>query len=247
VASKPDIRLFSVAKRGNAPAENEDRAFVRDKRSLLVGLADGATEAALSREWADALVHSRWKSTLLDKYEIASAEVAPNVVDEWLSPTRECFTEMHASTERPWFAREKIRKGAHATLLVFRLFDGGKWKAAACGDACLLQVAGTSIEESFPISSVEEFTNTPELVSSLPGAPSPRLWVCTGQRHKDQTHFVLATDALAAWLLEPRYGPANLAKLLQCETDDAFSSLIEGERKLGSIRNDDTTAVVIAL
>lgn len=52
---------------------------------------------------------------------------------------------------RPWNAREKVRQGAHATLLVVRLFDGGKWKAAACGDACLLQAAAGSIEESFSI------------------------------------------------------------------------------------------------
>lgn len=245
MSGRPAVRTFTVPKQGSSLAENEDRAFVRGRRSLLVGLGDGATESALAREWADALVTSRWKNALLGKYSTVTDEVSAESVAEWIGPLRAAFTGEHANKERPWYAREKVRMGAHATLLVFRLFPGGRWKAAVCGDACLIRVAGSEIMDAFPICSAGDFSNSPDLISSLPEAALPRLVVHSGGRVNTQTHFVLATDAIAAWLIESRTTSDRMDRLLECETEQDFEQLVASERHLGALRNDDTTVVVI--
>jgi hypothetical protein len=247
VAVGSSILQFTVPKLGSTELENEDRTVVRQRRGIQVGLGDGATESALSGEWAEALVVSGWKSALLSKYLTAVGEIPIDVIAGWLEPLRRDFTKEHGNKERPWYARAKVRKGAHATFLAFRMFSGGKWRAVACGDACLIQLSGNNVLHAFPVCSADDFTNSPDLISSLPEAPLPQLTVHAGTKLDGQSHFVLATDALAAWLLEPRTGAARVERLLRCETDEAFAQLVEEERRLGALRNDDTTVVVIRL
>jgi hypothetical protein len=59
---------------------------------------------------------------------------------------------------------------------------------------------------------------------------------------------VLATDALAQWLIRcvvPGEAWAGLLAKLAAEGDAAFRRLVEAERASGALRDDDVTLVVI--
>jgi hypothetical protein len=60
--------------------------------------------------------------------------------------------------------------------------------------------------------------------------------------------FVLASDALAHWLLaEYRRGGQPWRKLLSVEDDAGFAGLVAGLREVKALENDDTTALLVQL
>lgn len=239
------VQAFSVSKAGNRPEENEDCFLCRHKSSALVALSDGATESALSRVWADVLVHSSWKSSLLGKHMGATGPMPEAVVREWLGPLRDRFFHQHVNRERPWYSREKVRQGAHATFLAFRMNERGRWKAVTCGDTCLFSVSDGRICASLPVSHSSEFNNQPNLILSDRNGPLPPLMMHNDQQIKTGKQYIFATDALAAWLLGDAQSSTRLSRLLDCQSPAAFNQLVEEERGRGNLRNDDTTAVLL--
>jgi hypothetical protein len=238
-------RVFTVPKQGNSPNENEDRLFIKVRRDrALVALSDGATESALSRVWADMLVGSTWKSTLLGKFTPADHYLAESAVERWLTPLREQFQEEQVNRDRPWYSREKLRKGAHATFLAFRMFPSGRWRAASVGDTCMFQVVQGNIETGTMLDA-SAFGNHPSLVSSDCRAPLPQLTFRKGKHTGNGTKYVFVTDALAVWILDHAHQRERLDLLLSCEDDDQFNDLVSQQRALGNLRNDDTTAIIL--
>ena len=102
---------FHAQKRGNTLSEYED-AFAfslasGQLRTLRVAISDGATESSFAGEWAKMLVR--------------------NLRDDWFSDADDLKTRIEALGNHwksvvkrrplPWFAEEKVRQGAFATLL----------------------------------------------------------------------------------------------------------------------------------
>lgn len=248
-----------MPKRGNSVDENEDafaprwknRPFVRRDKSLCCAISDGATQAAFSGLWARLLVnhvyHSRFHPSIG-----RLAGITDLASQEWLNNM--------AGRDLPWFAEEKVRNGAFATLLWLRVTvngnePGGNWKALVIGDSNLFQVRKETLVGAFPIQESTGFHNNPILLSSK-RIKNHQVWeqvrikVSTWMPGDD---FFLTTDALAAWCMKSwEKGEKPNIQIQQWFTNGIKEDggVIENIRLLrdrGELKNDDTTLIWIHL
>jgi hypothetical protein len=157
----------------------------------------------------------------------------------------------------PWYAEEKVRKGAFSTVLGLTLEDqdknggSGVWKALAVGDSCLVQIRNEMLLSSFPLSSAAEFTNSPFLLGSSPEANTgidSEVRSMTGDWQSGD-RFYLMTDAIAAWFFrEVENNQAPWHALGDLDTDELpFRPWLDELRTTHQMRNDDVTLYRIEL
>jgi hypothetical protein len=143
---------------------------------------------------------------------------------------------------RPWYADAKSAEGAFAALLGLSLCADGKWRAASVGDCCLFQVRDGGLYQSWPFEAAEAFTNRPALVPSRSTRALPTVNATSGTWTPDDI-FLLATDAIASWLLTPgsSAGPATVAAW----DEEQFRRAVDRARASETLRNDDATRLVV--
>ena len=231
-------------KAGHASDEYEDAAAVAaDAWPVRAAVADGATESAFARRWAEQVAHGA----------VADAIATPEALHKALPAWRAAWqAEVDARADAlPWYAAAKAADGAFATLLTCTLHADGTWHALSIGDCGLFQVRSGEAVIAWPLAEADAFHNRPDLLSSRPtsdtsGAPdtppvqTPPVQTQTGTWTPGDA-FVLATDAVAAWLL--RTGPDAALTL----TPDAFADAVASARASGTLRNDDATLVRLHL
>lgn len=232
------IEVFRAPKRGHAPAEYEDAAACSTAAAfpLHAAVADGATESAYAQSWAQRLV-TGW---------VAAAPTAPAAFAAALPAWRAAWQDdVAARTQgQPWYAAAKAEQGAYAALLGLTLQAAGTWQALCVGDCTLFQLRDDALLTAWPFDAPDAFGHRPALVASRP-PPSPAAPDAapdaTGGSWRPGDTFLLASDALAAWLL--RTGPS-----VACALDaDAFVSRVQAARADGTLRNDDVTLVRVGL
>lgn len=244
------VASFSVPKRGNTPDENEDAYLapllgaVNKDYSIKFAVADGATESAFSKEWADLLV-TYYKDNPFKNDCIQSV----------LSKATSSWQERIGSIELPWYAQEKLRYGAFSSFLgvEFNLAEAC-FNAVAIGDSNLFRVRDDQCY-AFPIRNSIAFNSTPLLVSTKSFADESFVSnfkfesgdIITGDT------FILATDALSAWILaeseknnSPWNSIVNLTPPSPCGYSvEDFIFWIRNLRDGKMMKNDDTTLIVI--
>lgn len=254
---EPLVNAYWTAKFGTSADEYED-AFAYSIGGRHFAIADGATESSFADRWARSLVQKFSK-------EPPSPAGGRTPLPEWLEPLQK---EWHASIHwdtLPWFAEEKARMGAFATMLGVtfsatpRKHGGGMrffrrreekvtWRACAVGDSCLFQVRNDALLTSFPLTHSEQFQSRPLLLGSVPEA-NDSVWASVqearGDVHDGDLFFAL-TDAIAKWFLaEVEAGREPWKKLLSLENTPAFEAFVQDLRAAKSIRNDDTTMLTL--
>jgi hypothetical protein len=240
-----------LPKRGNTPAEYEDAYTLVDGQSVdgvfRCAVADGATEASYSRQWARALVRAFGAGTL----------GAANFVDdvERLRATWQRAFERHSRRRpMPWYAEQKASLGAFAALVGLDLRDDpatGKpgWSAVAVGDCNLFLMRGGELSMAFPLTRADQFGGGPFLIgSNRPAEEDPlprRVQHASGELAPGDT-FHLMSDALAAWFLrghERGERPWQRREALPAgdATPAAFAELVTELRDAAQLHNDDVT------
>ena len=232
-----------MPKEGHTTSEYEDAYATSDPdaSSFRAAVADGATESAFSGPWARRLT---------------GAYANSGDLSEALGHLRERFHRISRRGHLPWYLREKSEEGAHAAFAGLEIEGGeagGSWTGQAVGDCCILHIRDGALLQSWPLSDAAEFSSTPNLISSRE-TPSEQALLRTSGRWQPGDRFVLATDALAAWLLghgttgaRPGGQPANrgLSDAARAILDGEFDRVVVQARLDGSMRNDDVTAIVI--
>ena len=121
------------------------------------------------------------------------------------------------------------------------------WRALAVGDSCLFVVRDDRLQFSFPLEDAAEFDNNPALVCSN-FANAGGLWesvrLSSGECAPGDL-LILATDALACWFLASHAAAENPWETLLALDMPAWGTWVEEQRRAGSMRNDDTTLVII--
>jgi serine/threonine protein phosphatase PrpC len=241
----PSIRLaptiVTVSKLGHADSENED-AFGIDMTGGRLVVSDGASSSFASREWARALCDEMLHdSTAIDS--IASFRAAVNrAADRWKS-------SVTPTGDVAWWAQEGLGRGAFATLLavdVASIDKRERWRAAAVGDTCVVQLrrgsAGWGIVTSFPMQIGGSFTSYPDLVQTNVSDDVVGLTWAQGQL-KSGDVLLLATDAVSEWLLGQDSSQAN-AMLAEATSDQLAAEFVR-LREANEMANDDCTVVRI--
>lgn len=237
--------------------ECED-AFQYSIENGRYAIADGATESAFSDRWAQSLV----KQFVADPpFGLPPSEDALQI---WLLPLQE---EWHAGINwaaLPWYAEEKAKKGGFAALVGVE-FGGSEtiwqrvfsrsmptdeliWHAFAIGDSCLFQARDNQLLCTFPLDKAEQFNSRPILVATNMINNSSALKDIRGAEGTCRAGdcFFLATDALAKWILsQHEAGKAPWPTLLGLRTENDFAEFVNVQRQNQSLKNDDTTLVIM--
>jgi len=259
---EPEVQVFYVPKFGNSEEEYEDAAaYQAPTRRFAV--ADGATESSFADAWARSLVR---------QYTVQPPLTPPNgtPLHEWVIPLQR---EWHASIKwdkLPWFAEEKARSGAFAAFLGLHFVGGTaavvrpsffgrllrrkpsagtlRWHALAVGDSCLFHVRADRLLKAFPLDSSKSFNDRPLLISSNP-ARNQSVWRAVQLAQGDCRSgdwFLLATDALSKWFLSQyEAGGKPWQTLRELRSSADFTASVDKLRAEGSLKNDDTTLLMI--
>ncbi len=255
----PLPQTFWAPKAGNSEAEYEDAFSVAPS---VIAIADGATESSFAGLWARALVSGATSGTMPERDDA-------DHVAAWTNPLQEAWRSQVPWDRLPWYAEEKTRQGAFATLLVLTLSspplckekvsdvtseasvkpeEETAWRAMAIGDSCLFQVCGEDLVASFPLERADQFDSRPILLSANPannGAVWSRIHTCTGRMGSGDVLFLM-TDALAKWFLaEYESGNKPWQELLCLTTQEEFLAKITSLRENHAMRNDDVTLVTL--
>ena len=251
-------RGFSFAKDGNRPDENEDAARYSipeppdcSGRPVRLVIADGATESAFSKRWANILVNR-----FVDARPLDMANLSEETFSRWLEPCQREWDRHVGCRNIPWHGRTKIKAGAMATFVGVHVRPAGGngelvWQATAVGDSCLFIIREGHLHTAFPVDDPGEFGNTPPLVCSNPSIGSGyEQFQQRGGCCRRGDLFILATDAVACWALTQHRQGADpwsaIAELLQ-------DPLLYRERWIAerradrTMRNDDATLLAVRI
>lgn len=229
-----ETHVWAMPKRGESMDAYEDAAFLRtDTWPVRAAVADGATESVFARAWAKRLVHGLVERGTVPKSLRAAV---PDWQEAWQGAVRE------RTRGRPWYVEAKAAEGAFATLLGVSIHGDGHWRAVGVGDCCLFQVRAGRLLQSWPFEKGDVFTNRPALVPSDPARGMPTIRGTSGAWSRGDI-FLLATDAVAAWLL---HSSSSARPGVIGEWDeDQFRHAVDRARAAETLRNDDATLLVI--
>jgi len=229
------VRICAVPKSGSSASEYEDAAAVEDGaveegEVLRAAVADGATESVFAKQWAEILA----RGVVADAVETSDAwtQRLPAWRGEWFLRVEEKLNDL------PWYAAAKVEDGAFATVLGVTIRPGGTWSALAVGDCVVVHLRADRGQTAWPEGDPDAFGSRPDLACSRSDASSATPQVYEGTWSRGDA-FVLATDAVAAWLL--RTGARRTLDWDQ----DAFEAAVRDARASGALRNDDSTLTVI--
>ncbi|WPV67793.1 hypothetical protein [Chitinophaga sp. LS1] len=241
------FKSISLPKLGNSPDENEDNILepgkleTRSDTLIRFAIADGATESSFSKEWSDLLV-SAYKDKPFDKIRLPDTIKA--IAENWQS--------MVNAIELPWYAQQKAENGAFATFLGLTIDrEEMSFEVIAIGDCTLFLIRNDELHFSFPVSSVEDFNNTPNLIASNDKYQTDleKNVIYHNDNILPGDIMLLATDAMAAWILKQKNRHQKLKKRLidQFEKQDEkpFEEWLNKQRATRSIKNDDVTLLMI--
>ena len=251
---RPPTELWAP-KAGNALEEYEDAYRVAyepaDEESVptaaRIAVADGATESAFAKEWANLLV---------DAFVNQPPELCgltEDSLNEWLQPSREQWRGCVPWDRLPWHGEAKARAGAFATLLGLIVSaapgDNGRlsWQAVAVGDCCFFVVRDDRLLLSFPLDEASHIDNNPALICSHSDNAGV-LWEgvsVSGGECAAGDLLILASDALACWFLAGSAAWEKPWEALAALDSSSWNAWIEEQRGAGLLHNDDTTLVMI--
>lgn len=249
-------KSFSICKDGNREEENEDAVYpimasgsALRADSFSCAMADGATQASFSKLWANLLVKETGNSQNLNQD-----------LSQSLFSAHARWKEQLNSLKMPWPAEVKMQQGAHSTLLWFHIWHrNGKgplndlpprgWTANAVGDTCVFQITRGKSSEGFPFTTTEQFSNSPDLISTNSLHRARLTQRSTNGTWQKGDYFLIASDALADWLIR------NLVaqKTTWTAVHDQMTSLVRYQnwiralRKHSLIKNDDTTLICLSV
>jgi len=240
--------VASRAKRGNSVEEYEDAFFPPEFLTELelpfaCAVADGATESSFSGLWAKLLTEAYTQATDLTHLQ--------QLVDS----ARGHWHEKTSSQSLPWYAEQKLEKGAYATLLGVTIDKAEfpshlKWEALAVGDSCLFHVRNHEAVATFPIKSAEELTARPMLLPSIGHETKDTSLYQMGQGILETgDRLYLVTDAIAGWIftsLDRSEKPLDvLDQIVRTGTAECFHELVERLWDQNRLKNDDCTVLWI--
>lgn len=231
---------LTVAKAGNSEDENEDFAEVlADDGWVRAAIADGATDAAFSREWARALVTERLRN--------------PGATfDAAIDAARTAWRQSMPSPETlPWYGQARLAEGSAATFLSVaarRSARGWMWVAESVGDCELFTFSGSRLPQlrrAVPLKHSEDFGTRPMLVRTQ-GSVQPTVFLGVVQAPAE---LWLMTDAAAEACLRAlrsRQSPWEAWRTAM-SSEDELRQLVADWREDGRMKNDDVTVALLRL
>lgn len=213
-------------------------------------VADGATRSFFPKEWAELLVEH-----FCHPKEIVLSLTEENW-QEWITPIQQKWykqVEEKVNSQNLFYLKNSLimREPAVSTFIGLEIDSTkGEWRAMIIGDSCLFHKSDSGFQ-SYLIEKSEDFTNLPEAFASFPNANPDSPTFITGYAAPGDM-FVMATDALAKWILHHQeIGQLDevLTILSAVESDGQFYEFVDRARAQNTIQlvNDDVAYLSIAI
>lgn len=239
---------FSTHKAAETPDDCQD-AWALNKSTARYAVADGATRSLFPKQWAELLVNRFCQKNVLSLEEENWQEWITPLQRDWLKDV----TAIVQETKR-FISIDRLSKSESAAATFIGLeFDKDKmeWKAGIVGDSCLFQIRNSQLVESYPIKQSEDFDNHPEAFASFEKDNYAKPQIVEGKAAPGDL-FILATDALAKWIIQHEEAGqlgAALNRLTALTDDAAFAHFVEEVRETEDIPlvNDDVTLLRISV
>jgi hypothetical protein len=240
-----EIAHFTMPKVGEQEIDIQD-ACCYSSDCTIAAIADGASTSLWPREWANLLVEGFCRDNQESIVSIYKGW------EEWLRPLQERWRQHSLKIKKdpniPWYAQgSRDKDHGSATFVGLKLQpsnqDGKKnWEVLAVGDSCLFKISAKSSNlVCFPLSKSEQFKTVTDCFHSLPEYNYHKpLYI--EDFYESGDIFLLATDALAEWIIKDCEKQSNRwRKLISVATLDEFTDFINQLRDDKLIKNDDTT------
>lgn len=231
----PRLSLFSTWTTSKEPGSTNEDAALWSTNFSAAAVFDGATESFAA---------SRWVNILTKQWEANSRLDLPLAQRE--------YEEQISQLPLSWAQSEAIHRGSFATFATIRPVSGGLM-ATLVGDSAIIIYKRGEITDSFPFTTSEEFTSVPDALPSSPALLeigttllSRGTWTI-GVSPESTSYIVLATDALAAWLLVSGVHARRqrFLEVIRCRSCETWETLVKRERRMGRMKIDDTTVMVL--
>ena len=175
--------------------------------------------------------------------------------NEWIEPLQQKWLKQAIArvqeTKRFISIDRLSRSESAASTFIGLEIDKTKaeWKAMIIGDSCLFHIRNSKLEASYLIKESEEFTNRPEAFASFAKDNRYEPTLVTGQM-KPCDMFILATDALAKWIIQHQEAGKlkdALKQLISLDKREQFNDFVEKAREAEDIPlvNDDVALMLI--
>lgn len=220
---------------------------------LRFAIADGVTNSYRSKPYADLVT----KQFFLSGAEFLRTKILPEIGERWKDFLLRDAKETYPNN--PLMLRKEMKllqhKRASSTLAGLEL--DGKTKNAritTVGDSVILQLDCNEQElriiDLTPAMSWKDFTNRPDQIHS-DDMSCPDEYIKTKTRAFNRgSVFILATDALAQFILTPKeeqLSEDKLTDLLAIQDNDAFEEYCSKRKAEGRIQDDDYTMMIIRI
>ena len=238
---------FITHKKAESFDDCQDAYEVNEEISRYA-VADGATRSFFPKFWAERLV----------KRFCERSDLFLNGENwkEWLVPIQEEWykrVEERVKTRNQFYLTNSFnaREPAVATFIGLEIDKvEGKWQAIIIGDSCLFHKSHSEFK-SYLIERSEDFTSHPAAFASFPERNHYDPEFVGGEIQSGDV-FILATDALAKWIVqheESAQVEEVVDQLKQIKTDKQFYSFVDLARDHKNIRlvNDDVTLMLISV
>ncbi len=209
---------------------------------MRFAVADGATESSFSSLWAKLLVRAYGNGRLKSRDSLGN-----------LAPLQKFWDLAVDAKPLPWYAEQKAKDGAFASLagitLCDRVAEGplGSWHGFAVGDSCVVQMKGEQPRVRFPYHESAQFNSRPLLLGSDPsanGRVAEAAVVLENESWEEGDQFFLMTDALACWFMREFEQGAFPWKILdEIIWQTEFADWFQQSRDAKVLKNDDVTLV----
>lgn len=248
-------RVFSTHKAGEKAGDNQD-AYAFNINTKRFAVADGATRSFLSAHWAKLLVNHFCNETVSSNTELLITHDWAN----WLKPIQVKWNkEVKVIVEKNpkdyvLFNRYEREDPAFATFIGLQFSQINnkslRWKSIIIGDSCLFILQNDRIT-SYLLTSPDEFDYRPACFSSVNNLIDTNLPKFQDGYAEIGDTFILATDALAKWMLalSQTLGWDGVIKQLNAlESQNDFNRFIRHARQRTEItlENDDTTLMILS-
>ncbi|MDE0088374.1 MAG: hypothetical protein OXU23_21810 [Candidatus Poribacteria bacterium] len=241
---------FIAPKEGETLTDCQDAIELNEDKSRYA-VADGATRSFYPKMWAELLVKDFCEETTLSLKKENWNEWIESLQQKWLKQVVATVRE----TKRFMSIDRLSRSESAASTFVGLEIDKTKaeWKAMIIGDSCLFHIATSELKESYLIKKSEDFTNRPESFASFAKDSLCEPTFVTGQTNPGDI-FILATDALAKWIIQHEEAGKledALEQLISIdgEHEQQFKGFIEKARETEDLRlvNDDVAFLIISI
>ena len=238
---------FIIHKEAENSADCQDAYDQNDEKGYYA-IADGVTHSFFPKEWA----------TLLVEHFCENADLSSAKMDwrDWIGPIQQKWYEQveeKVNVRNLYYLTNSFntKESAASTFIGVEFSkDNTEWEAMIVGDSCLFHKSDSGFK-SYLIEDSAGFTNYPGFFASFAKDNHSEPTFIHDNANPGDT-FILATDALAKWILEHKEtGELDVAldTLKAVETDEKFYQFVHEARHDETIRlvNDDVTLMLISV